>query len=135
MELEMIEKKLTDETITSTVKKGVSGNINSIKSLPSRRIGSDAIKGFEGLSRDMPRAYKNAHPAAKAILWTSGGVAASPAIYAGGAAATNVVLSHPVETMAAIGVVNDIFNESMPPLTPYGVGANIVIKGYDYVNP
>ena len=36
-----------------------------------------------GLARDIPKMWKNAHPAAKACLITAGGISASPIIEAG----------------------------------------------------
>jgi hypothetical protein len=45
------------------------------------------------------------------------------------------MFTHPMETMTGIEIANDVFNESMPPSTPQGAGINIIIKGYDYVNP
>ncbi len=62
----------------------------------------------------------------KALLFFAGGGAAGSAAKFG----YGYVVRNP-ESIYWAEVINDIFNESMPPITPHGIGANVLIKGLE----
>jgi len=43
--------------------------------------------------------------------------------------------ANPVQSLYWANVVNDVFNPSLPPITPHGAGVNIIINGCENVCP
>jgi len=67
--------------------KGLTGGMRKVGSkIADGSIKNDATKGFKGLASNAPRAFRNAHPAAKGVLVVAGGQVMLGGIY--GAEAT-----------------------------------------------
>lgn len=119
-------------------------NWNNSYGLQSQRMNlsynSNDFNGYNALISSLRRrdTWIKEHPQASALqhqrlvtFWTIvtlplGGVA----LYRGSYGAFMWAYRNPFKTLYGIEVVNDVFNESMPPITPHGVIINTTLKAF-----